>query len=592
MEENRSIICALVGHVDHGKSSLLDTIINTKIVSKEAGNITQAIGASTIKQETLKKTCQHLIKQLKIDIKIPGILFIDTPGHAAFSNLRKRGGNIADIAILIIDINEGFKPQTTEAIQILKSYKTPFIIAANKIDLIPGWKPNNNQPLITNINQQNDQTKRQIETKTYEIVAQLSEQNLDSERFDRVDNLTQKVAIIPCSTKTQEGIPEILTMLIGIGQKYMQTKLQYNKKTNAKGTILEIKKEKGIGTTIEAIIYDGKINKNDKIIIGTPTKPIITKIKTLYTQKPETDTRDTKTKTEQVQTAEAAAIIRITAPNIEEAIAGAPIQTYTEQNKQQTLQEIQKQIEETQIKTHKEGIIIKADAIGSIEALNTILEKETQTKIMKAEIGPITKKDIATAETNKETNPTNTIILGFNIEPDEETTKLAKEKQITIITHKVIYQIIEDYKKWKKQKEKEQQEKKLTNLPKPFKIKILKNHIFRQSNPLIAGTEIIQGTLQTGATIKTTKGNTVKIKEIQDKGKNIKEATKGMKVAVSYEKTTLNRQIKEEETFYPELTEEEFRKYKKNSETLTEEEKNLLKEIAETKRKENPLWGV
>ena len=144
MANIRSLICLLTGHVDHGKSQIIESISGIKIIEKEAGRITQSIYAVNVSMDKIEKISGNLLGKLKSKIKIPGFLLIDSPGHAAFSNLRKRGGSIADIGIVVIDVNEGILQQTKEDIEILKRYKTPFIIALNKIDIISGWKSNNN----------------------------------------------------------------------------------------------------------------------------------------------------------------------------------------------------------------------------------------------------------------------------------------------------------------------------------------------------------------------------------------------------------------------------------------------------------------
>jgi translation initiation factor 5B len=249
----RSPICTVVGHVDHGKSSLLDNIRGSAIVKTEAGGITQAIGASIIPLSTIMKICGPLLESLKMKFTIPGLLFIDTPGHAAFTNLRKRGGNLADIAILVIDIREGIMPQTLESIEILKQYKTPFIIAANKIDLISSWKklaPG----LVKNINEQSPQTTADFETKLYQIVGKLSELGLSADRFDRISDYTKQIAIVPTSAQSGEGIPELLMVLAGLAQKYLEQCLDCNVEGNAKGIVLEVKEDKGIGKAMDVII--------------------------------------------------------------------------------------------------------------------------------------------------------------------------------------------------------------------------------------------------------------------------------------------------------------------------------------------------
>jgi len=135
----RQPIITVLGHVDHGKTTLLDKIRKTAIAAKEAGGITQAIGTTEIPTNVIKTLCGKLLERFKIKLIISGLLFIDTPGHEAFTTLRKRGGSIADLAILVIDINEGIMPQTIESLEILKVSRIPFIIALNKIDRIKGW---------------------------------------------------------------------------------------------------------------------------------------------------------------------------------------------------------------------------------------------------------------------------------------------------------------------------------------------------------------------------------------------------------------------------------------------------------------------
>ena len=277
----RSPICTVVGHVDHGKSSVLDWIRGSNIVATEPGAITQSIGASNIPLEIIKQKCGVLLEKVRINFTIPGLLFIDTPGHAAFTNLRKRGGNLADIAIVVVDINEGFKPQTIEAIEILKSYKTPFIIAANKIDLINGWTQKE-KLVLKNIELQNDYVKQFFEEKLYTLVRSLYDVGkMDGERFDRVTDYTKQVAIVPCSARTGEGLPELLMSLIGMAQKYLEKNLEI-KSEEAKAIVLEVKEAKGLGKALDVILYDGILKSGDNIVIGGLEKPIVTKVKALF----------------------------------------------------------------------------------------------------------------------------------------------------------------------------------------------------------------------------------------------------------------------------------------------------------------------
>ncbi|MEK6916537.1 MAG: GTP-binding protein, partial [Nanoarchaeota archaeon] len=273
-EKLRQPIISVLGHVDHGKTKLLDKIRGSATQMGESGGITQAIGASIIPIDVVKKICGSLLGT-KIKLSIPGLLFIDTPGHAAFTTLRKRGGSISDIAILVIDINEGLKPQSLESIEILKGSKTPFVIAANKIDLIPRYRQTD-RLLLKNLNAQDPFVQERLETKLYEIVGKLSEMGINSERFDRVDNYTKQVAIVPVSAITGDGIAELLMVLVGLAQKYLEESLKLQVSGSAKGTVLEVKETIGLGKTLDVIIYDGLLKKNDRIIIGGLGSPIET----------------------------------------------------------------------------------------------------------------------------------------------------------------------------------------------------------------------------------------------------------------------------------------------------------------------------
>ena len=217
----RQLIITVMGNVDAGKTQLLDTIRNTAIVESEPGKITQCIGCSQIPLDIIKKICGALLEKSKTDVKIPGFVIIDTPGHAAFTNLRRRGGNMADIAIVVIDVNEGVKPQTIECIDILKQYKTPFVIALNKIDLMSGWQSKPELTLLEGIQKQNESAMILLEKKLYQVVGKISELNFNAERFDRVEDYTKQIAIIPISAKTKEGLPELLMVLMGLSQKFL-----------------------------------------------------------------------------------------------------------------------------------------------------------------------------------------------------------------------------------------------------------------------------------------------------------------------------------------------------------------------------------
>lgn len=586
MKYIRNPIVSVLGHVDHGKSSLLDAIRESDIVSTEAGGITQAIGASIIPLEIIEKKCKGLLSKTKIKFTLPGLLFIDTPGHAAFTTLRKRGGSIADIAIVVIDINEGFRPQTIEAIEILKSYKTPFVIAANKLDLVQNYKKKN-EFIIRDIEEQDEEVRTLIETKIYKIVGEIYDRfHINSERFDRVEDYTKQVAIIPCSAITKIGIPELLMVITGLAQKYLENQLKIEVECFGKGTILEVKETKGLGTTIDVILYDGCIKVNDFIVIGGVDKPIVTKVRALLEPAPLSEMRDVKSRFIRVKEVSAATGVKIAAPGLENTVAGMPLKVSTEERLEEDKEEIMRIVKETKISVEKEGIIIKADTIGGLEALHKLL-KEKNIPIRKAEIGPITKKDIVDAEAIYEKNPFYAVILGFNIPAEQSIEK------VKIITAPIIYQIIEEFEKWQCELKEALASKEIENLVRPCKLELLPNCVFRQSNPAIIGVEVIAGVLKPNAPLMNKAGEAIAVvKTIQREKENVQKVVRGEQVAISLPGIIVDRHLCEEHFLLSDIPENDFRKLKELKRFLCGEEIELLKEIAAIKREKKPLWGV
>lgn len=569
----RNLICAFVGHVDHGKTKIQDYIRGTSVVLQEAGAITQKISCSEVEVESIKKLCHGMIKK---EITIPGFIFLDTPGHASFTNLRKRGGNLADIAVLVIDINEGIKPQTIEAIEILRKYKTPFVIAANKIDLIDGFR-NNNKYVLENINGLSPNYIENLDNKIYNIVGKLAEMNLISERFDRIDDYTKQVAIVPTSAKIGMGIPELMLVIIGLAQKYLEKGLDIDINKPGKGTILEIREEKGIGNVLDAVIYDGHVSKSDSIIIGGLEVPIIAQVKTLFSV--------TNHKLNPANEANAAANILIilnSSSDYKNIFAGMPFIVVSNDIEEQK-REIQKEVEEVLIQVDNEGVVVKADSLGSLEALISLL-REHDIKIRKTSIGDISKKDLAEAASDN--NPINKVILAFNVK------ELDKLSEVKVFNHEVIYKIVDEYQEWHRKEKVRLQTEELKNIDKPCKIHLMPGFVFRQSNPAVLGVEILGGVLKPGMGMMKDGKEITEIKGIQDKGENISEAKKGTQVAVSFLNAIVGRQINSGDILYSNINEENFRKLKKLKINLTQDELDIMKEIAEMKRKDNPVWGV
>jgi translation initiation factor 5B len=582
----RQPIVTIMGHVDHGKTSILDAIRGSGVAAKEAGGITQAIGASIIPIDTIHAICGDLLKATGLVLSIPGILFIDTPGHAAFVNLRKRGGNLADIAIVVVDITEGLKPQTIESLQVLKSYKTPFIIAANKLDKIGGW----NEPkghLMPLLQKQTPEVQRRIDTKMYELVGQIYEQGFECERFDRIQDYSKQIGIVPVCALTRVGIPELIMTLAGLTQKFLQKNLETSVKSPAIGTIMEVKDQKGLGKIMDVIIYDGQINAGDTLVVGGLDGPVVTKAKGLFQPAPLQEMREKKSKFKSIKQAIAATGIRILATNLDNVVAGMPAMVATPDTLKKIKASIKSQVEEVLVHTDDKGLIIKADSLGSLEALSHLL-KEEGIPIKKASIGEISKKDISDAEALFEHDPLDGCILGFNIEHP-----IIPTNQIKVMTQPVIYKLIDDFKEWKEARLKEMQSAQLDTLTKPCKIQLLKGYVFRQSNPAICGVEVLAGILYSNTSLMNKDGKTITmVKGIQHDQDNVKKAETGKQVAASMPGVTVGRQINEGDILYSAIGEREFITYKAHKDLLDKVQKEILKEIAIIMRKDNPMWGV
>jgi translation initiation factor 5B len=576
----------VLGHVDHGKTTLLDKIRGTSVASREPGAITQWIGASLVPKETLKEVCGPLLEKFKFQILIPGLLFIDTPGHETFSNLRKRGGSASDIAILVVDVTKGFEPQTVESIEILKARKTPFMVAANKIDAIPGWKSYANLTFLESLEKQNEEVKIELENRIYSLIGELSKFNFKSDRFDRIKDFRTHVAIVPTSAKTGEGIPELLAVLVGLTQAFMKEILKVTSGPG-KGAVIEVKEEVGLGVTLNAIIYDGIIKVGDKIVVGGKEGVIETHVKALLLPKPLDEIRDPRDKFINVSEVAAAAGVKISAPNLESALAGSPIYVVPEnEDKQKYIKLIEEEIGKLRINTDITGVVLKADTLGSLEALIDAL-KRLNIPVRIADVGDVSKRDVVEAEVVKQKDKFLGVVLAFNIKllPDAE--EEAEKAEIPIFKSNIIYRLIEDYIEWVKKEKAAGKEAELSKLIKPGKIKILEGYIFRRSKPAIVGVEVLEGIIKPKYPLMNKDGKPIgEILRIQDKGKDIQEAKPGMQVAISIDKGIIGRNINEGDLLYVAVPEDHAQSFlTKFKDELTIEELNLLKEILELKSK-------
>ncbi|MBU0898475.1 MAG: translation initiation factor IF-2, partial [Nanoarchaeota archaeon] len=532
----------------------------------------QHISSSYVPIKTIENLCGPLLKQFKIDLKIPGLLVIDTPGHEAFTTLRKRGGAIADLAILIVDINEGFQPQTEESLNYLKQFKTPFIVAATKVDRIMGWAPHPEAFFLTSFSQQPKRTQDEVEEKLYKIVGQLGQAGINADRYDRVDDYTKKITIVPISSTTGEGFPELLMLLTGISQKFLKDRLEVEKGTG-KGTVLEVKEFKGLGATIDVVVYDGEIKKGDTLVIGGE-KTVITKVKAMMKPKPLHDIRVEK-QFENVDLVTAADGVKISAPGLDKVIAGSPLRAVRNDKEiEKAKQEVEKEMDEVVIETDHDGALLKADTLGSLEAL--VKSFKGMVNVRKANVGTVTKSDVM--EMKAHDDP---IIFAFGVKVSPDIKKLAQDNNVALFDSNVIYKLIDEHGKWKQDAIKRAQDATLRKVTRPGRIRVLHGYVFRQSKPAVFGVEVLKGIVRTGYRLHK-KGKVVgEIKELQMEGNNVSEIKTGDKAAVSMEDVTIGKQVLEGDILDNFIVEHHKAELEKVKHKLTPEERELIAENQE-----------
>lgn len=567
-------------------TTLLDKIRESRITEGEAGGITQMIGATEVPIETVDEVCGDLLNQLETDLTIPGILFIDTPGHAAFSSLRKRGGSISDIAILVIDIDEGVQPQTEEAINILKESGTPFVVALNKVDKMNGWK-SEDQIFSKNIKKQSSRNQEQLDQRIYELMGELNEYDIVADRFDRVDNFQKKVAMVPTSAETGEGIPELLMVVAGLSQRYLGDELEVEEGIG-KGTILEVSQEKGLGTTVDVIHYDGIISKNDKLVYGTAEGAKKTDIRALLEPRPLQEIRVDK-QYQDVDGVKPASGIKITGKDLEGAISGAPVRTASEEEIEEAIEQVEEELELRDFETQNQGIVVKADSLGSLEAVMMEIE-DKEIPVRKASVGPISKGDVVEIQNE---DPENKSIIAFNVGRTVSGQEAIKNEDVRVFQSDIIYEIVDSYQEWKKALQEEAREDSLNSISRPAKIRSMPEHVFRSSNPVVAGFKVVDGVLTSGSRLMTLDGEPVgRIKSVQEQNEKVEKAQKGDQVAVSISGATIGRTFEQGDKLIVDVGKDEYNQLQKLDDLLSAGEKKILEEIVEIKDSIDPHWKI
>ena len=589
-ETLRTPIVAVLGHVDHGKTTLLDRIRGSAVSEGEAGAITQHIGATAVPLETVSEMAGSLVQPEDFDL--PGLLFIDTPGHHSFTTLRSRGGALADIAIVVVDVNDGFQPQTVEALDILRRTNTPFVVAANKIDTTPGWNPRDNSPIQGTYDAQSNNARSRLDERLYEIIGNLSDEGFSADLYWRVQNFQKNVGVVPVSAVTGEGLPDLLAVLMGLSQRYMKDEMAIDVDGPGAGTVLEVKDERGFGTTLDVVLYDGTVREDDTVVVGGANEPIVTDVRALLQPRALAEIR-TEKQFERVDAVSAAAGVKIAAPDLEYAMAGAPVRVVRDRSVDDVVREVEAELANISVETEDEGVVVKADTLGSLEAMANALQ-EAEIPILRAEVGDVAPRDVAVASTANEDE--HRTILAFNVGVLKNAEDELDESDVRLFRDEVIYQLVEEYEEFVAERERAQQETVLDKIIRPCRFRILEDHVFRQNNPAVVGVEVMSGTLKNNTHVAKWEGNEPtrvgQLAGIQDQGEDVDSARAGERVSVAIDGPTVGRQIDEGDELWVELPEKHAKILEQElTAEIPADELEALQAYLDKHRRRDPFWA-
>src|SRR3989338_8734505 len=537
IKELKSPICCVLGHVDTGKTKLLDKIRKTNVQGGEAGGITQQIGATYIPIETIIKQTEKMKEEMEMKIKynVPGLLMIDTPGHESFSNMRARGSSICDIAILVVDIMHGLEQQTIESLKLLREKKIPFIVALNKIDLVYEWKSTNFSHINASLKNQKKNSLQEFENRTNNIVMQLAENGFNAVLYYKNKQFTNYVSLVPVSAHTGEGIPDLMTLIVQLSQKYMSKKITYSNDTVC--TILEVKVTEGYGTTIDVILVNGMLNEGDTIVFCGINGPIVTNIKCLLTPQP---LKELRIKSEYIHHKHitAAQGIKIVAPDLHSAVPGSSLlicksHHELESIKQQVMLDFSNIL--NKISKNDKGITLQSSSLGSLESLLSFVEQH-KIPVSSVNIGPIHKKDVIRSSIMLDTCPQHAVILAFDVSVTKDAEEEAAKLGVKIFTASTIYHLVDSFLKYIQDLHSKKIQQFSHQVIWPCILRIIPHNIFHKRDPITFGVDVIDGTLTLDTPLFIPSKNKLvlgKVKTIQFNGTKLTSASKGSSVAIS-----------------------------------------------------------
>ncbi|KAK6828487.1 hypothetical protein PG987_011828 [Apiospora arundinis] len=557
----RSPICCILGHVDTGKTKLLDKIRQTNVQEGEAGGITQQIGATYFPVDAIKQKTQVVNRDGSFEFKVPGLLIIDTPGHESFSNLRSRGSSLCNIAILVVDIMHGLEPQTLESMKLLRDRKTPFVVALNKIDRLYGWKKVDNNGFQESLALQNKGVQNEFKNRLEQTKVAFAEQGFNSELYYENKSMAKFVSLIPTSAHTGEGIPDMLKLILQLTQERMVGSLMYLSEVQA--TVLEVKAIEGFGMTIDVILSNGILRESDRIVVCGTEGAIITNIRALLTPAP---LKELRVKSAYVHNKEvkAAMGVKISAPGLEGAIAGSRLLVVGPDDDEDDLaDEVEGDLNKlfSRVEKSGRGVTVQASTLGSLEALLDFL-KDCKIPVANVGIGPVYKRDVMQCGTMLEKTPDYAVMLCFDVKVDKEAMAYAEEQGIKIFTADIIYHLFDNFTKhMDEQLAKKKEESKMLAV---FPCVLKPVAVFNKTGPIVIGVDVIEGSLRVNTPIAAVKTNSAGAKEIIGMGrvtsierehKQIPVCKKGqpsvaVKIEMGSSQPTYGRQLEEDDQLY------------------------------------------
>jgi translation initiation factor 5B len=584
--ELREPIVSLLGHVDHGKTTLLDRISGSVRAAKEPGGITQHIGAIEVPGSTVRRLCEGILRTDQL--RVPGLLFVDTPGHRSFETLRRRGGALADLAILVIDAREGVMPQTRESAQILRREKTPFTVALTKIDLLGGWrKPQGPVPLLEQIRRSGPEYLKVLDQRVYAVAEELDGLGFSAERYDRVSDFTRNVGIVPISSKSGVGVPELIALVVGLSQRFLEQELELITE-GGEATILERSDQKGVGPVGNVIVYRGRLKVGDEIVATGREEPFATRVRGIYRPVPLKEGRATKqVRLDSLSEVHAAAGVYLSAPGIEDAMPGGLLKVVHNDEEKARVQEELARESQPVAEVALTGVAIYADTLGGLEAL-AFECRERGIPVHEAGVGPVGRPTIMRMAIVKD--PTHRAVLAFAVPILPDAIPEGEAAAVRVFRADVMYRLIEEYDAWRTERKRQLEVQRRLEHVHPAKLEILAGFVFRASKPAIVGIKVRGGTLRPGVRLMHLDGTEVGVlKSLQKEGESVAEAEENAEVAASIDGAVIGRNLKEGDLLLVSLTESAARSLR--GQPLSPSEQAILDEVIRLHRASQPFWG-